>query len=65
MTKDSHFWLLVSYSFPGENPAFDSETGICPETAALEFVCIRAGIKEVVICGHSDCRVGFYKLIDK
>ena len=27
------------------------------EPAALDFVCITNGIRDVLVCGHSDCKV--------
>ena len=36
---------------------YDTET-VSTEPAALELGCIVNGIKNVIICGHSDCKVG-------
>ena len=30
------------------------------EPGALELGCIRSGVKHVVVCGHSDCKVSVY-----
>ena len=30
----------------------------CTEAGALELGCVKSGVKHVVVCGHSDCKVG-------
>ena len=33
---------------------------ITTESAALELGCLMNGIKHVIVCGHSDCKVSVY-----
>ena len=38
-------------------PRFDPEN-VSAEAGGLELGCIMNGIRDVVVCGHSDCKVG-------
>ena len=40
---------------------YDTET-VSTEPAALELGCIVNGIKNVIVCGHSDCKVSSRRL---
>lgn len=39
------------------------EVSVTTEPAAIDLACVRSGIKHVVVCGHSDCKVAllFYR----
>ena len=45
-----------NYSLP--KLGISTEVSVTTEPAALELAVKRGGIRHVVVCGHSDCKVG-------